>query len=170
MSGRVVNTSIVAARAMRTARSAPLLRPIQLRCMSLIGSGQSSASRSAMQPVGVGGDAHHPLAQRSPEDGEVAPLAAAVGGDLLVGQHRAQRRAPVDRRLVAVGEPVRVDDLPALDLGRARPTPADRFVPGAGSRVPASSSASSSAIGRARSASVSYQALKICRKIHCVQR
>ena len=40
-------------------------------------------------------------------------------------------------------------------------------------RVPVSNSAISSAIGRAsrvRWSSVSYQASKICRKIHCVQR
>lgn len=35
-------------------------------------------------------------------------------------------------------------------------------------RVPLSNCSTSSAIGRARSASVSYQELKICRKIHCV--
>ena len=42
------------------------------------------------------------------------------------------------------------------------------LVPGAGSRVPASSSAISSSIGRALSAAASYQELKIFRKIHWV--
>ena len=37
-------------------------------------------------------------------------------------------------------------------------------------RSPAANSASSSAIGRALPWPLSYQALKICRKIHCVQR
>ena len=45
-----------------------------------------------MQPVGVGGDAHHPLAHVALEDGEVAAVAAPVGGDLLVGDDRAQAR------------------------------------------------------------------------------
>ena len=51
------------------------------------------------QPVAVRGDPHHPLLQVALEDREVAALGAAVGGDLLVGQHGAQARAPVDRRL-----------------------------------------------------------------------
>ena len=78
------------------------------------------------QPVGVGGDPHHPLGQRTPEHREVAPLGAPVGGDLLVGQHRAQARAPVDRRLVQVGQPVRVDDQPPADLVQLGPRPAQR--------------------------------------------
>ena len=48
------------------------------------------------QPVGVRGDAQHPLPHRPPVDRMVAALAAPVGGDLLVGEHGAQRRAPVD--------------------------------------------------------------------------
>jgi hypothetical protein len=44
------------------------------------------------QPVGVGGDAHHPLAHVALEHREVAAVAAPVGGDLLVGQHGAQAR------------------------------------------------------------------------------
>ncbi len=62
------------------------------------------------QAVGVGGDAQHPLLQRALEDGMVAAFAATVGGDLLVGEHGAERGAPVHRRLVEVGQPVRVDD------------------------------------------------------------
>ena len=60
--------------------------------------------------------------------------------------------------------------------GKARPiaeleaefAAGERRVPGAGSRVPASSSWISSSTGRARSASSSYQEPKICRKIHWV--
>ena len=51
------------------------------------------------QPVGVRGDAQHPLLQRTAVDREVAALAAAVGGDLLVGEHRAEPGTPVDRRV-----------------------------------------------------------------------
>ena len=40
----------------------------------------------------------------------VAALAAPVGGHLFVGEHGAERGAPVDRCLVEVCEPVRVDD------------------------------------------------------------
>ena len=46
---------------------------------------------------------------------------------------------------------------------------AQSLSPGTG-REPSANAASSSAIGRALPASVSYQELKICRKIHCVQR
>ncbi len=64
---------------------------------------------------------HHPLAQLALEDGEVAALAAPVGGDLLVGQHGPQTGAPVDRCLRQVGEPVRVDDLAPLDVVQPGP-------------------------------------------------
>src|SRR5262249_23733644 len=52
---------------------------------------------------------------------EVADVAAAVGGDLLVGQHGAEARAPVDGRAAAVRQAVRVDDLPALDGAQRAP-------------------------------------------------
>ena len=65
------------------------------------------------QPVPVRGDPHHPLLQVALEDREVAALAAPVRGDLLVGQHRAQAGAPVDRGLADVGQPVVVDQLRA---------------------------------------------------------
>ena len=66
------------------------------------------------QPVGVGGDTHHPLAHVPLEHREVAAVAAAVGGDLLVGDHRAEAGTPVDRGLADVGEAVIVDDLGPL--------------------------------------------------------
>ncbi len=62
------------------------------------------------QAIGVGGDAQHPLRERSPEHRVVAAVATAVGGDLFVGQHRAERGAPVHERVVEVREPVAVDD------------------------------------------------------------
>ena len=73
------------------------------------------------QPVGVGGDAHHPLPQPLPEHREVAAVAAAVGGDLLVGQHRAEPGAPVDHRVGPVHQPVRVDQVRARIRRQRRP-------------------------------------------------
>ena len=51
------------------------------------------------QPLGVGGDAQHPLAHRLADDREAADLALAVH-DLLVGQHGAELLAPPDRASV----------------------------------------------------------------------
>ncbi|MGX1093623.1 hypothetical protein RKD47_004304 [Streptomyces albogriseolus] len=73
------------------------------------------------QPVGVGRDAHVPLAQLGLEDGEVAALGAAVGGDLLVGQHGAQARAPVDGRVGGVGQAELAQHVGALGLGQLAP-------------------------------------------------
>ncbi len=72
------------------------------------------------EPVGVAGDAKHPLLEGPFEHGMVAPFAAPVGGDLLVGQDRPERRAPVDQRFFPVREPVRVDNEasgPVVELG-----------------------------------------------------
>ncbi len=75
------------------------------------------------QTVGVGGDAHHPLAQVALEDGEVADLAAPLGGHLLVGQHGAEARAPVHRRLRQVGQPLAVEQLTLLPSRQLGPGP-----------------------------------------------
>ena len=153
----------------------PWLRPIQLRCMSLDLLGPVHAVQVVGQPVGVGGDPHHPLAQVALEDREVAALGAAVVGDLLVGQHRAQARAPVDRRLGGVGQAVAVED-----VRRAR----RRSSVGPAAAVVGGQRALARAVlldeladrpGPARAAVGphgvrSYQELKICRKIHWVQR
>ena len=60
------------------------------------------------QPLGVLGDLQHPLAHRTPDDGMVAALRAAVN-DLLVRKHRAERGAPVDRNLRNVRESLLVE-------------------------------------------------------------
>ena len=60
-----------------------------------------------LQPVGIRGDPQHPLPQRDANHGMAAPFAHPAD-HLLVGQHRAERGAPVDRRLRLVGQPVRV--------------------------------------------------------------
>ena len=75
------------------------------------------------QPIGVGGDPHHPLAQPFAEYRKVTALAAAVSGDFLVGQHGAQARTPVHHRVGAVDQPVRVDDVRALARRQLRPLP-----------------------------------------------
>ena len=76
------------------------------------------------QPVGVGGDPHHPLLHRATEHREVAPLRSPVGRDLLVGQHGAEPRAPVHRHLFQVGQAMGVDHLAArkrIEVGPRRP-------------------------------------------------
>ncbi len=123
VSGRVVNTSISPA-SVANCTAAPVDRPIQLRCMVLTLSGQSSTSEVVEQPIGVRGDTHHPLPQPFPEHREIAPIAAAVGGDLLVGQHGAQTRAPVHHRVGPVHQPIRVDDVGAFTRRQIRPSPA----------------------------------------------
>jgi hypothetical protein len=55
------------------------------------------------QPLGVVGDAKEPLLQLTHLDGRAAALAAAVD-HLLVREHRRVDGAPVDRRLLAVGQ------------------------------------------------------------------
>ncbi len=100
--------------------------PDPVALLQLDGLGPVEHVEVVQQPVGVGGDAHHPLPERPPEHREVAPVAAAVGGDLLVGQHRPQAGAPVDRRLLHVGQAMGVDDLPALGGGQVGPRAAGR--------------------------------------------
>ena len=99
MSGRVVKTVMVhdspgvSQPEILKWTSAPSLRPIQLRCIVLSDSGQSSQVEVIQQPVGIGGDPQHPLAQRAALDRVVAALGtrALVGvNDFLVGQHGAE--------------------------------------------------------------------------------
>jgi hypothetical protein len=86
----------------------PLLLLDRVRPVEVVEVGQ--------QPVRVRGDPQHPLPQRPPVDRVVADVAAPLGGDLLVGQHRAQARGPVDHLLGDVGQPPAVDHLPAGQL------------------------------------------------------
>ena len=84
------------------------------------------------QAVAVGGDAHVPLAQATGEDGEVAALGAALGGDLLVGQHRAQSGAPVHGSLGDVGQAEAVGQLRDLRIGGAGDLGGAAALPGGG--------------------------------------
>ncbi len=127
------------------------------------------------QAVGIRRDAHLPLAEVAPEDREVAALGAALVGDLLVGEHGAEAGAPVDRRL---GRCRRGGGPRGPWRARSRTgRPSRGRRRRATARRPDSNSSTSSLIGRAlprppssRTASASYQASQICRKIHCVQR
>ena len=93
--------------------------PVTLHGLDLVGPVQ--VGEVVKQPVRVGGDAHHPLPEVGLEHGEVATLGAAVGGHLLVRQHRAEAGAPVDGHLVDEGEPVPGEHLLALRSGQVAP-------------------------------------------------
>ena len=58
-----------------------------------------------LEPVGIGRDPQHPLAQRQPLDRVAPPFALAVF-HFFIGQHRPQRRAPVDQRVGLIGQTV----------------------------------------------------------------
>ena len=63
------------------------------------------------QPIGVGGDAQHPLPHRPPHDREATDFTFAVD-DLFVREHRSEFRAPIHRHLCDIGEPDRIRILP----------------------------------------------------------
>ena len=73
------------------------------------------------QPVGVGGDAQHPLLEAALDHGVVAAFAAALVGDFFVGQHGAQARAPVDLDVGEVGQAVLVEQAQLLVGGELVP-------------------------------------------------
>ena len=99
VSGRVVKTRIGAGRAREVDVGAGgPADPVSLHQFDRLG--PVHHLQVFQQPVGVCGDPHHPLPQATLEDRKVAPLASPVGGDLLIGQHRAQTGAPIDRRLL----------------------------------------------------------------------
>ena len=71
--------------------------------------------------MAVGGDAHGPLAQLTLEHREVATFGLAFGGDLLVGKHSTQTRAPVHRRLGDVGQTEIIEHIGLLGLAQVGP-------------------------------------------------
>ncbi len=73
------------------------------------------------QTVGIGRDAHHPLAEVAPEHREVAALGQAFVGDLFVGDHRAQAGGPVDGSRRHVRQAVVVQDAGLFDTAQLRP-------------------------------------------------
>ncbi|MDQ0952573.1 hypothetical protein QFZ24_006496 [Streptomyces phaeochromogenes] len=89
--------------------------------LQLDGLGPVQRVQVVQQAVRVRGDPHVPLAQLGLEDGEVAALGAAVGGDFLVGQDGAQPGTPVDGRVGGVRQAVLAQDVGALDVGQLAP-------------------------------------------------
>ena len=73
------------------------------------------------QTVAVCGDAHGPLAQLALEHREVTAFGLAFGGDLLVGEHRAQARTPVHRGLGDVGQTEVVEHVSLLGFAQVSP-------------------------------------------------
>ncbi len=84
------------------------------------------------QAVGIGGDAHHPLAHVALEHRVVADVAAALGGDLFVREDCAEAGAPVDRGVGEVSEPMAVEFVVPLGGTHLRPRRARRRRPRAG--------------------------------------
>ena len=76
------------------------------------------------EPLAIGGDAHHPLAQWTFVDRQVASLAASLGGDLFVGEDGTESRTPVHRDLRHVGHAAAIDDLSPFVFAELRPLPA----------------------------------------------
>ena len=62
------------------------------------------------QAIGERGDAEHPLPERALVHRVVAAIGASFVGDFLVGQYRAERRAPVDRNFRKVSQAVIVQE------------------------------------------------------------
>ena len=93
--------------------------PVALHELDLLG--PVDAVKVLDEAVAVLGDAHRPLAQLALEDREVAAFGLAFGGDLLVGEHGAQPRAPVDRGLGDVGEAEVVEDVLLFGLVEVGP-------------------------------------------------
>ena len=77
----------------------------------------------SQQPLGVGGNLEHPLAHGAALD-RVAGLDIFAILDLFVGEHRAQRWAPVDRHFGDIGQPffkeLEKDPLGPAVIGRQR--------------------------------------------------
>ncbi len=90
--------------------SAPSLLPIHSRCMALMPSGQSSSSRSSNSRSAYCGDLQHPLAHHAFLD-RVAGLDVLAVFHFFVGEHGAERRAPVHRRFDLVGQAALVEHL-----------------------------------------------------------
>ena len=82
--------------------------------------GPIQAVQAVEQAVCVGGDAHHPLAHGLLHDGVSATFGQAVL-DFVVGQHRAEGRAPIDFAVREVSDPEGHEDLGAFLLGHAVP-------------------------------------------------
>ena len=109
VSGRVVKTRRTSppgwwsSGAIAKSISAPSDRPIQLVCMCRIGSGQSRPVKSSSSSA-YGGRAQVPLVQVALLDQRAAAPAVPIGALDLLARERPVVRAPVDRRLHAIGQ------------------------------------------------------------------
>jgi len=109
-----------------------LADPVALHRLDLVGPVQ--VVEILEQSIGVGGDAQHPLAHRLAHDLEATDFADPVD-DLFVGEHGAERGAPVDGSLGDVGQALLVEleedplrPLEVVGIGRgdlARPVVAE---------------------------------------------
>ena len=117
VSGRVVNTSISTSSWLSTGNrtDAPVERPIQLRCINLIESVQSSASRSSSRrsAYAVMRNIHCFSGRRYtgklPRSLRPSPVTSSFASTV------PRPGTPVDRRVRLVREPVRVDELALLE-------------------------------------------------------
>ena len=130
---RVVDPEFLAAEGDLRPLAAP--DPVSLHGLDVLG--PVDALEIVQQPLGVIGDAQEPLLELADFHEAAAALAAAFGVDLLVGEHRLVVGAPLDRRLLAVGqagaEQLEEDPLrPAVVTriaGGELPRPVDRDAP-----------------------------------------
>ena len=102
--------------------------PVALGVDDLADPGVLQLVQAVVQLLGVGRGAEVPLGQLALGDLGAAALAGAVGQHLLVGQHGLVLRAPVDRAVLAVGQPLLAElqeqplgPLVVLGVGRVQP-------------------------------------------------
>ena len=164
VSGRVVNTSISpAAEAKRT--RAPSLRPIQLRCINLMGSGQSrrlrsSSSRSEYAVMFI---IHWRMLRLNTGKLPMSLRPSAVTSSLA-------RMVPSPGHQFTGASVRYTKRWASTTLRCSLRESADHERPSSTLRFPVAYKSSSSAIGRALPSSLSNQELKICRNTHWVQR
>jgi hypothetical protein len=104
VSGRVVKMTSGSPCSVWKATSAPMLRPIQLVCITLTRSGHSIVLQHIEQFVGIARDAELPLLQVLLDHRRAAAFAVAVvAPDLLARQGGVAVRAEIDRRVLAIG-------------------------------------------------------------------
>ncbi len=87
----------------RERRAVALADPVALHLFERVAPLQ--IRQAVEQPVGIGGDAQLPLLHQFAFNRVPAALGKAVH-DLVVGEHRAQLRTPIDHRVGKIGQPV----------------------------------------------------------------
>ena len=115
---------IASARRKAHTRAFAAANPVALHDLDRLG--PVEAFEVVEQAVRICRDAHRPLPHVAFENGVVADVAAAVGGNFFVGQDGAETRAPVDGRIGQIGQAVVVHQLLALARRHCRPCGATR--------------------------------------------